>query len=504
MGGPFQGLYFKHKKTKKYSRMNKTDLVFSASARAFCKAVLSGLLVLSIFMTILTPLSPAHARKKRASGENHKYAAFVIDASTGQVLHQSNADKSLYPASLTKVMTLLLVFEALDQGRLSLRDRVTISRHAASMPPSKIGLKPGSSIRVQDAIYAVVTKSANDVAAALGERVAGSESAFARRMTAKAQELGMTRTTFTNASGLHDPRQKSSARDMAKLARYVITTYPDYYRFYSKQNFTYAGHSYHNHNGLMKTYKGMDGMKTGYTNPAGFNLVASAVRNNRRVIGVVFGGRSAQSRNAHMAVLLDNAFTRLKGQPEVLMASATDSMSYTSDVSAALASPKAEPIPPAPRKPGFIVAAATLNKTLSPALDSAKKKALPNLLEMGSDDGVGTLTSPVAPAPAAGNTGNSIHLASAAATSPMSAAPAPSSWAIQVGAYSSRAATDKALHDSMRKLPVKYASLSPMIAPLKTRDGWLFRARLHGLSRNDAMSACRYLSECVPVAPKNN
>ncbi|HOO82389.1 MAG TPA: D-alanyl-D-alanine carboxypeptidase family protein, partial [Alphaproteobacteria bacterium] len=164
---------------------------------------------------------------------NPKYASIVMDADTGLILHQRYANKSLHPASLTKVMTLLLTFEALEQGRISLNDRVRISNHAANMVPSKLGLSPGSSIRVKDAIYALVTKSANDVAVALAEHLAGSERNFAQRMTLKAHDIGMTRTTFVNASGLHDERQVSTARDMAKMARYVIQVYPEYYRYFS-------------------------------------------------------------------------------------------------------------------------------------------------------------------------------------------------------------------------------------------------------------------------------
>lgn len=506
-------------------------------------------MILSFFMAICLPVESADARRRpKATGDNNKYAAFVMDAASGQVLYQSNADKPLHPASLTKIMTLLMVFEALNNGKLSLRDRVVISRHAATMPPSKLGLKPGSSIRVQDAIYAVVTKSANDISAALAEKVGGSESRFASLMNARAAELGMTQTHFVNASGLHHPRQKSSARDMAKLARFVINTYPDYYRYFSKKNFSYAGYNYHNHNRLMETYKGMDGMKTGYTNPSGFNLVASAVRGNRRVIGVVFGGRSAQSRNTHMASLLDQGFAKLKNQPEILVARAdtppavpkpgqkpqrdsnpvlsppvsyaqngtlessetTESLqiaafaptglqqtekqiSVQSDsirpkvirvnIPADAAADNTMPVPQ--QKPAMLMAAAKLNN-LKPAMGMIKNAALPTGLLTAPQNAIEPPSNP--------QTRNDSSLL--ASTFP--------SWAIQVGAYTSRAATDQAIHNSMKKLPVKYASLSPIIAPMKTQDGWLFRARLHGLSRNDALKACSYLKDCVPIAPKTN
>ena len=270
---------------------------------------------------------------------NSKYASIIIDATTGTVLESQKADKSLHPASLTKIMTLLLVFEALEGGRLDLNDRIRVSRRAASMVPSKLGLKPGSSIRVKDAIHALSVKSANDVAVAVAERLGGTESGFARIMNRKAKQLGMTRTVFRNASGLHDKRQISTARDMAKLARYVIQAYPSYYRYFSRKSFTYAGKTYRSHNRLMGKYKGMDGMKTGYIAASGFNLVASAVRNDRRIIAVVFGGRTSKSRNSHMHVLLDRGFVKMN------------------DIRIARAK-----VPLPPRKPAILTALAAMTK----------------------------------------------------------------------------------------------------------------------------------------------
>ena len=488
---------------------------FLSLKKAVFRVILPALLIISM----VAAAAPAEARKKKSSGENNRYAAFVMDANTGQVLFERNPDKVLHPASLTKVMTLLMLFEAIDSGKVTLRSRIPISKHAASMPASKLGLKAGSSIKVQDAIYALVTLSANDISAAIGEYLGGTESGFARMMTARAKTLGMNKTQFMNASGLPNARQVSSARDMATLARFVISTYPNYYRYFSTTNFSYNGRSYHSHNRLMGKYAGMDGMKTGFVNASGFNLVASAVRDDRRLIGVVFGGRTAQSRNDHMAEILDAAFKRVRSLPKdrVLMASATQGMPQakpvlrnaapspqilrladnaqqpslsapqvviTSADAPALNAPSlSAPLPP--RKPGLLVAAGQINKYMQPVAfsDAAPKEEIPNLL------------SHIEPASAP-------SAARVADTSFMSGdLPA---WAIQVGAFSSRAATDKALQDSMQKLPVRYASLSPIIAPLKTSDGWVFRARLHGLSKDDAQSACRYLRDCVAVAPQNN
>ena len=269
--------------------------------------ILSFLMVFSLAIT--AGFSDAHAKKKKSKG-NPKYASIVMDADTGVILSQRYADKVLHPASLTKIMTLVMAFEALDRGDIRLRDRIRISNRAASMVPSKLGLPAGSSIRVEDAIYALVTKSANDVAVALGEHIGGSESKFAAMMTARARDIGMRSTRFKNASGLHNKYQVSSARDMAGLARYVLQRYPHYYRYFSTKSFTYRGKTYRSHNRLMSSYKGMDGFKTGYINASGFNLVASAKRNGRRLIGVVFGGRTSKSRNAHMAQIMDAGFLR--------------------------------------------------------------------------------------------------------------------------------------------------------------------------------------------------
>ena len=263
---------------------------------------------LSFLLIFSVCAESAYARKK--SGGNPKYASLVMDADTGMILSQRYADKSLHPASLTKMMTLLLTFEALDRGVITKKQRVRISNRAASMVPSKIGLPAGSSIRVEDAIYALVTKSANDIAVALAEHIGGSEYKFARLMTARARTIGMNKTTFRNASGLHHKSQISTARDMGKLARYILQRYPHYYRYFSTKSFTYKGKTYRNHNRLMTSYRGMDGFKTGYINASGFNLVASAYRDGRRLIGVVFGGRSSKTRNAHMAEIMDAGFKK--------------------------------------------------------------------------------------------------------------------------------------------------------------------------------------------------
>ena len=249
-----------------------------------------------------------------------KHASIVIDAETGEVLHASHADDHNYPASLTKMMTLYLAFEALEQGRIKLDTRFSVSKHAAAQAPSKLGLHPGETIAVKDIILALVTKSANDAAVVMAEGLAGSETAFAERMTQQARALGMTSTTYRNASGLPNSDQVTTARDVAKLSQALLKRFPQYYKYFSTEDFAYKGVVYHNHNRLMEGFDGMDGIKTGFIRASGFNLAASAVRNHRRLIGVVMGGQSARSRDTHMAELLEDAFAGRKSLSPTVVA----------------------------------------------------------------------------------------------------------------------------------------------------------------------------------------
>ncbi len=239
------------------------------------------------------------------------YAAMVMDARTGEVLHARNADTQLHPASLTKILTLYIAFEAVKNGEITLDTKVRISKNAAAEPPSELGLSTGQRIAFRYLIRAAAVKSANDAATAIGEAISGSEAAFARRMTRTARSLGMTRTTFKNAHGLTESGHMSTARDMTILGRHMIYDYPQYYNLFSRTS-THAGIKTVNNTNrrLLAAYKGADGIKTGYTRAAGFNLVASAQRGNERIIATVFGGKSTTSRNARVAELLDMGFRR--------------------------------------------------------------------------------------------------------------------------------------------------------------------------------------------------
>ena len=243
---------------------------------------------------------------------NPKYASFVMEEISGRVLFSRNADKQLYPASLAKIMTLYIIFEELQSKNLTLKSQIVISDLAASRSPSKLYLEPGETISVEQAILSLVTKSANDVATAVAEKISTSEREFAKRMTRKAKALGMSRTTFKNASGLPNRHQKSTARDMAKLGIAIRKDFPEYYHYFSNEFFLYKGQKYKNHNRLLTAFKGTDGIKTGYIGASGFNLVASTERDGVRLIGVVFGGKTSKSRDLHMIKLLTNQFDRVK------------------------------------------------------------------------------------------------------------------------------------------------------------------------------------------------
>jgi D-alanyl-D-alanine carboxypeptidase len=254
--------------------------------------------------------SPAEARRKRHGGYNPPYASMVVDAKTGRVLHGHNEDAARHPASITKVMTLYLLFEQLERGRMKVDTPLRISANAARQAPSKLGFDAGETIEVQHAIKALVTKSANDVAVAVAENISGSEEDFAELMTRKARLLGMTRTVYRNASGLPNPEQTTTARDLTILARAIQDQFPQYYHYFQTRYFVYNGRSHRNHNRLLGRIEGVDGIKTGYTRASGFNLMTSAKLDGRHVIAIVLGGRSGSSRDHIMASLVENHMPR--------------------------------------------------------------------------------------------------------------------------------------------------------------------------------------------------
>ena len=284
---------------------------------------------------IVTAVHPAAARhaphhashgahesrhSKHESAPAPPYAAIVLDANSGRALHADQADELRHPASLTKIMTLYLLFERLDAGKIRLDSQLPVSEHAALQAPAKLGLKPGQSLEVEDAIRGMVTKSANDAAVAVAEALGGSEREFADMMTVKAHALGMSRTIYRNASGLPNDEQVTTARDQALLGRAIQERFPRYYQYFATPSFTYHGQTMRNHNQLLGHVEGMDGIKTGYTQASGFNLVASVRRDSRHIVSVVMGGTSASARDARMRSLIEEYIVAAAPQKTMIAA----------------------------------------------------------------------------------------------------------------------------------------------------------------------------------------
>jgi D-alanyl-D-alanine carboxypeptidase len=408
-------------------------------------------------------------------------ASIVIDADTNQVVSQEDPDRSLHPASMTKMMTLLMTFDAIESGKLTLLKRLPVSSAASSMSPTKIGVQPGDTLRVEDAILALVTQSANDAAVVLAEGIGGTESRFAQMMTARARAIGMRNTIFRNASGLPDPGQVSTARDMAVLGRTLIKQYAKYYHYFSTDEFEFNGSTYRNHNHLMERYPGMDGLKTGFIRASGFNLTASAVRNGHRLIGVVFGGPSAVARDNYMAALLDAGFRKVANGDAALVAAAGVPKPGHKPLSLAAAQPDLQPYQPEAEPAGEQLA----------ALAEAATKGEGDIPFPAPQP---KLSAP--PAPSAPTLQAATMKPAAAATTA-----AAKGWGIQVGAFSSAKAAEAALDKAVRQAPVLLRSTQRAVEPLKTGRATVYRARLVGLDSAGAKKACSIVAHCLKVAP---
>jgi D-alanyl-D-alanine carboxypeptidase len=416
---------------------------------------------------------PAKARAKTSArstssswaanpGVTAKDAYLIVDATSGRELASDHADDLRHPASLTKLMTIYLTFSALDSGRLSLGDGLPVSVNALNAPPTKMGMSPGGTVNVRDATMALVTRSANDAAVLLAEGLAGSEEAFARLMTQKARQLGMTSTVFRNASGLPNSEQVTTARDLAKLANALLRDYPHYYAIFSVQSYPYRGRTLENHNRMLGNYDGADGLKTGYTNASGFNLVMSAVRDNRRLIGVVMGGTSAAQRDRTMAALMDRGFT---------LAAAMQLSPWTS-----VRKPPSARYTAAQFDPGSSFAEAYR----PPATPS--KQVSPRYAGF------------VAPAPAAAAAPAAFTAAPPAAPPPAPDTPALGSWVIQVGSFSEPQAAQAALERATAALP-DARSASAIVDEVQMANRVFHRARLINLSQDQAVEGCKRLEK---------
>ncbi|GEK49265.1 peptidase S11 [Bisbaumannia pacifica] len=432
---------------------------------------------------------------------NPRYAAIVVDATSGEVLHAANAEAPRYPASLTKMMTLYLLFEALDEGRLSLDQPLPVSRQAAAMPASKLWLAAGDSIPVRDAIPALIIRSANDVAVVVAEALGGSEAAFAQMMTAKARELGMLDTRFRNASGLPDDLQVTTARDMANLAVRLMADFPHYYDNFGRTRFSFRGNQHNGHNRLLSNYDGADGLKTGFIRASGFNVATSARRGDRRLLAVVMGGFTAHSRDAHMTTLLDNGFQRLALQRGRDWVAAAD---VSANVPPLLASVSADLVPRPGATPGVMLASAVAGEPAvdTAAVDTARAEATERLV--------------AAFAPASPTYAEDSGLAEGslaprdpirdlmrrdAASTPADAVASSGAWAVQVGAFQD---PDQARQLASRAADYLASPAPVAITELATRERTVFRARLVNFEQEQAHSACQRLQqrglECLVVA----
>ena len=460
------------------------------------------------FLLAATPIAIADS----AQAANKKYAAYVIDVKSGKVLFSRNGNAPRYPASLTKMMTLYMVFERLERGKLTLNSRLKVSKYAAARPPSKLGLRAGSSIRVRDAIFALVTKSANDVATTVAENLGGTESNFGKMMTAKARSIGMKNTTFRNASGLPNKYQKTTAADMALLGRALQDRFPKYYKYFNTRSFKYGKRRYGNHNKLLGRVKGVDGIKTGYTRASGFNLVTNVKSRDRHIVAVVMGGKTGASRNAHMKKLiakyLPKAKTGKRRTALVVPRPGGGAKSYI-QLAAKIRLPKAKQIT-APQ----LVAAASMAPT-APAVQPApvdlvslpRQQPANPVLDLTVDQTatasvtakprprITTAALAIPPLPRAANdpVGDlSTHSQPAAELS--LSRPTPPGWQIQLGAAPSLAAANKILSKARSKNKRLLVARLNHTETVEKNNQTLYRARFVGFeSKKQARKACAIL-----------
>jgi D-alanyl-D-alanine carboxypeptidase len=511
--------------------------VCSQRRRRWGVLVLASLLALAITTT-------ADARRR------HRYnppsSSIVVDANSGKVLEASHADARRHPASLTKIMTLYLLFEQLEAGKIKLTTEMPVSAHAAAQAPSKLGLKPGQTIDVATAIHAIVTKSANDVAVIVAEAIGGTETEFARMMTAKARALGMRHTNYHNASGLPDDRQITTARDQALLGRAIRDRFPKYFHYFSTRAFTWHGKRMRNHNHLLGRVSGVDGIKTGYIHDSGFNIVTSVHRGGRRIVVVVFGGRSGRARDARAVQLIaktirvaatkrtaplvvERGRTRIarpiphpperppieqkvaaaaplpapapKAEPTPDVASKT----AANTAPATPAPGSTDPITPNPVKtiavtPGPVHAASLAplplaGRTLQPAPASAGPAKITTIATVKSDTPAALLAKPAAQDKPAGT----VKLASAGEATPVKAAAQElaakprGDWLIQVGAFDVEHDAKQRLTIARKKAKAQLGEANPYTEPVAKGAKTLYRARFAGLDKPQAVTACRHL-----------
>ena len=435
--------------------------------KSFCGPRPHAWLVLLLALAIAAPSSAALAASKKRSSGRAIAAAIVVDMNSGRILHEQASMTPRAPASLTKMMTLYVLFSYLRSGAVTPDTEFVVTPYAASQSPTKLGLKPGATIRAADAVHALVTLSANDAAVTIAENLAGTEANFARVMTRKAQEIGMMSTLFRNASGLPNDQQVTTARDMAILAQHLIRDFPEYYGCFQTKYFTYRGHRYRNHNRLLFGYKGTDGIKTGYTRAAGFNLTASVKRDDKHLVAVVLGGRTGSQRDAAMRSLLDRSFPKaVAGRPKPV------------DTAPLVASLETAPTPPpVAKKRVFALASAGPAEPVSFSTEAAPapaRLAAPQAAEVSAD-----------PTP----------------TGPTTSAKAAGPYHVQVGAFTSQAEAESRLGEVRGRATTILDGHQPVAVAFQKDDTQWYRARFAGFTQDRAKSTCAELKrmsfECV-------
>ena len=393
---------------------------------------------------------------------NPKYAAFVMHEGTGDVLFSRYADARRYPASLTKMMTLYVLFEDIEAGRIQMDDRIKVSSYAARQPASKLGLRTGSKIKVETAIEALVIKSANDVASAVAEHVSGSEVAFARRMTRTARDLGMRSTSFRNASGLPNRRQVTTARDMARLAQRLRQDFPQHSHFFQQKSFTWGGRTYNSYNKVTQRYTGATGLKTGYTRASGYNLATSAERNGHPLIGVVLGGRSGATRDRHMREILTNAFAAIRSRP--------------SRIDAVFTRAPTPRLKPGTHSGGVMLASADLDPEFVTADDLNFQMLAQTVaaIEIEFDQGD-------------------------------TSAEDPRNWSVQIGAYKNQKQALARLSNVGPSVSGLIPGADRQVLPASGRRGTLYRARFTEVTAGQAEAVCDLLKQrredCMAMPP---
>ncbi len=474
--------------------------VFGSTIRPSLRGVFTFVLSLALLTAFqLSTADYADAKKRKSykrakvskkARHNPRFAAYVIDAKSGKVLHSRYANAPRYPASLTKMMTLYLVFEDLKSGRIKKSSRVVMTKAGARRPPSKIGLRVGRSMSMEQAILSLVTKSANDVATAIGDKLSGSEAAFAKRMTRKARQLGMNKTTFKNASGLTARGQITTAADMAKLGLALREHHPRFYKYFQTRQFRFGKRRYGNHNKLLGRVRGVDGIKTGYTRASGFNLVSSVSHGRRKIVAVVMGGRSGASRNAHMTKLINQYLRKAtKGPSRRLIAKARSSRNVKL-ASVSTDSKKAVRVTAAKTN----AVASKANQLIASRISTAHTTSASKVLDQES---IKRDLKKLARKPQVRPTlrASADHTATASVASTTSNAPV-SGWQIQIAASDSKGKLMEVMQ-YVRSKNRKMLSGTKIHTPIVNKNGVkLWRGRFVGFeSKTAAVRACKIIKQ---------